>query len=230
MARSIDAAPPAATLDDLRPALDDAQARGVVASVLAGDRDAFRVLVERESAAVFRICYRVLGNLDEAQEATQETFVSAFRSLPGWRGDGSFQAWLARIALHVALRRTRRKQPVAWIDPANPEPPTMEPRGGESEAGQRRLAQALHGAAVEAAPMTDPAALALQGERAEAVRTAVLGLDQPYREVLALRYFGELSVPEIARATGRPEGTVKTHIHRGLARLRGPLGSVGGET
>ena len=223
MARPIEAPPHAASIAELTPASADPEARRVVGAVLAGDRDAFRVLVERESGAVFRVCYRVLGNLDEAHEAAQETFVSAFRSLPGWREDGPFAAWLARIALHVALRRSRRRRPVAWIDTLDPETTVDE------GAGQRRLVEQLRHAAVTAAPLTDPASLALQAERAEGVRSAVLALDEPYREVVALRFFGELSVPEIARATGRPEGTVKTHLHRGLARLRRALGPMRGE-
>jgi RNA polymerase sigma-70 factor (ECF subfamily) len=62
--------------------------------------------------------------------------------------------------------------------------------------------------------------VALQGERDQSVRAAVAALEEPYREVVALRFFGELSLDEIAMITGRPLGTVKTHLHRGLLRLR----------
>ena len=71
--------------------LDD---RAIVEAVLAGDREAFRVLVDREGAAVVRACHRILGDLHEAEDAAQEAFVTAFRSLAGWRGDGPFGAWL----------------------------------------------------------------------------------------------------------------------------------------
>jgi RNA polymerase sigma-70 factor (ECF subfamily) len=71
-----------------------------------------------------------------------------------------------------------------------------------------------------AAAWTDPAALSLRAERATEIRRAVIGLPEPYREVVALRFFGDASLDEIARQTGRPLGTVKTHLHRGLARLR----------
>jgi RNA polymerase sigma-70 factor (ECF subfamily) len=76
---------------------------------------------------------------------------------------------------------------------------------------------------VTAAPLTDPAILSLRAERATEIRTAVATLPEPYREVVALRFFGEASLDEIARETGRPLGTVKTHLHRGLARLRTSL-------
>jgi RNA polymerase sigma-70 factor (ECF subfamily) len=76
---------------------------------------------------------------------------------------------------------------------------------------------------IAAAPLTDPAILSLRAERATEIRTAVAGLPEPYREVVALRFFGESSLEEISRETGRPLGTVKTHLHRGLARLRSSL-------
>ena len=144
--------------------------RAVVEAVLAGDRDAFRILVDHESAAVIRACHRVLGDLHEAEDSAQEAFVIAFRSLAAWRNDGPFGAWLTRIAVRIALRRAQRRRDVTWIDPETSSAVGM-PRG-------------------------------------------------QYREVIALRFFGELSLDEIATQTGRPLGTVKTHLRRGLIRLR----------
>jgi len=169
--------------------------RAVVEAVLAGDRDAFRILVDHESAAVIRACHRVLGDLHEAEDAAQEAFVIAFRSLAAWRNDGPFGAWLTRIAVRIALRRAQRRRDVTWIDPETSSAVGM-PRG------------------------QDPALSSLQSERAAGLRSAVSRLDDPYREVIALRFFGELSLDEIATQTGRPLGTVKTHLRRGLIRLR----------
>jgi RNA polymerase sigma-70 factor (ECF subfamily) len=170
--------------------------RAVVDAVLAGDRDAFRTLVDRESAAVIRACNRVLGDLHEAEDAAQEAFVTAFRSLAGWRHDGPFGAWLTRIAVRIAIRRAQRRRDVTWIDPANPSSGIDLPGG------------------------PDPAVTSIRAERAAGIRLALRRLDEPYREVVALRYFGELSLEEIAAQTGRPLGTVKTHLRRGLLRLR----------
>lgn len=170
--------------------------RAAVDAVLAGDRDAFRFLVDRESAAVIRACHRVLGDVHEAEDAAQEAFVTAFKSLAGWRADGPFGAWITRIAVRIAIRRARARREVTWIDPTDPT------RGIDLPGGQ------------------DPAATSLRTERAAGVRAAVSRLDEPYREVVALRFFGELSLDEIASQTGRPLGTVKTHLRRGLLRLR----------
>ena len=155
--------------------------------------------MERESAAVIRTCHRVLGDLHEAEDAAQEAFVTAFRSLAAWRGDGPFGAWLTRIAVRIALRRAQRRRDVAWID-----------------AGDRATM-------VDLASESDPAVSSILAERSTAIRAAVARLDEPYREVIALRFYAEMSLEEIAAQTGRPLGTVKTHLHRGLLRLRGTV-------
>lgn len=124
--------------------------------------------------------------------------MTAFRALGTWRQDGPFGAWLTRIAVRVAIRRSQRRRSVTWLDPMNP--------GSSDRAGG-----------------DDPATLTLRSERANDVRLALAGLDEPYREIVALRFFGDLSLSEIADQTGRPLGTVKTHLRRGLLRLRASL-------
>ncbi len=192
--------------------------RAIVDAVLAGDREAFRRLVERESVALVRACHRILGDRSDAEDAAQEALVTAYRQLASWRGDGPFGAWLMRIGIRIALRQAGKRRTVTWRDPL----------GGGSPAGSGGhaidpITRATDQAAIESAPLTDPAMLSMRAERATELRAAVTALPEPYREVVALRFFGDATLDEIARVTDRPLGTVKTHLHRGLARLRSNL-------
>ena len=183
--------------------------RRLVDDVLGGDRDAFRRLVDREGPALVAACARVLGDRTEAEDVAQEAFVIAYRSLGTWRGDGSLGAWLARIGVRLAVRRAGQRRQVVWLDPlAADADPTGSERFRTSVAGSDAI---------------DPAQRAIRTERDAQLRSAVASLDEPYREVVALRFFAERSLAEIATATNRPLGTVKTQLHRGLARLRQAL-------
>ncbi len=182
--------------------------RAIVDAVLAGDRDAFRGLVEREGPAIISACARVLGDRSEAEDVAQEAFVIAYRSLSSWRADGAFGAWLSRIAVRLAIRRAGQRKQVTWLDPLAAE---------ADQPGRERFRTMGTQDAV------DPAHSLVRSERDAQVRAAVASLDEPYREVVALRFFAERSLAEIAEATDRPLGTVKTHLHRGLARLRRAL-------
>ena len=186
-----------ATFPDSSPSNGGVDEEALSRALVAGDGQAFRVLVERETTRVFRTCYRVLGRVPEAEDATQETFVLAYRALGTYRGDGHPAAWLTRIATRVAWRRaadgSRRRSMTAPLD-----------------ASAEWLVSDTPG----------PAAVAIASDEREQVRLAVAGLPQPYREVITLRFFADLSLFEICAATGRPEGTVKAQLHRGLKRLR----------
>jgi RNA polymerase sigma-70 factor, ECF subfamily len=206
--RSIIRAPSTADPDDQR------HDRAIVDAVLAGDRDAFRHLVERESASVVRACHRILGDLHEAEDAAQEGFVTAYRSLASWRGDGPFGAWLTRIAVRIALRQVGQRRSVTWLDPA-----------GQGGPGADDATTAIDTRSMAASSRTDPAMMAVRAERAADLRAAVATLQEPYREVVTLRFFGELSLEEIARQMERPLPTVKTQLRRGLLQLRGSVES-----
>jgi len=162
-----------------------------------GEEAAFQRLVDEQSDAVFRVCYRVLGSIDEAQDAVQETFVLAYRGLRSYRGDGPPGAWLARIAIRECWRLSRsQRRRVSLTQP---------------------LDDVVQSTTVDRA---DVAREVLSAEESAEVRRAVQALPEPYREVVALRFLGERSLADIAVVTGLPEATVKTQLYRGLERLR----------
>lgn len=171
--------------------------RQLVDTVLGGDTGAFRVLVDREAAQVIAVCRRILGNPSEAEDVAQDAFLSAYRSLTTYRGDGPFAAWISRIAARQALARLVSRQQAAELDETT-----------------------------EIAPSADePEAWALAGEQRAALREAVAALPQPQRDVVALRFFRDLSLEEIAETTHTPVGTVKSRLHRALASLRDSMPS-----
>jgi RNA polymerase sigma-70 factor (ECF subfamily) len=175
--------------------------RALIDAVLAGDRDLFAALVERETPVVYRACLRILGQRADAEDVTQECFITAFRSMRSYRGEGSLRAWLLRIATRLCFRRVAQRRPSEPLDEAIHDRP--------------------------ASPSLEPARAVVAAEERSLVRDAVAGLPEHHREVVALRFFGDLSLAEIADITGRPVNTVKTHLRRGLERLEPVLGEGG---
>ena len=173
--------------------------REFIQAIRAARPDAYRHLVEREVDAVFRLAYRILGNAQDAEDVAQETFVTAYRSIETFRGEGTIGAWLRTIAARLALRHATR-------------------RSSKQASGY------LTDDVTEAYPgPSNPLAGVLSAEQAELIRRAIGGLPQAQREVISLRFFGDLTLPEIATATGRPLPTCKSHLRRGLIRLRESL-------
>lgn len=172
--------------------------RRLVDAVLAGDKDAFRALVEREAMTVLAVCRRILADPTEAEDAAQDAFLIAYRKLGSFRGDGPLGGWLMRIAIREAHRRGQRRRPVSSLE-ADP---------GTSGSDRQ----------MEASP--DPAALVEADERQRWLQAAIDALPDHYRDAVQLRYLDDLSYEEIEARTGRPQATIRTHLHRGLLRLR----------
>lgn len=171
--------------------------RALVDAVLSGDHDAFRGLVDRESSTILAICRRILAEPADAEDAAQETFLTAYRKLGSFRGEGPLGGWLMRIAIREAQRRGRTRLRLSVLDPAIDTWP-----------------------AAAVANRSDPADVVEDGERDSQLRAAIDELPAHYRDAVRLRYIDERSYRDIAFITGRPEATVRTHLHRGLIRLR----------
>jgi len=162
-----------------------------------GDAAAFEELVLVYQSLAFRTAFVIAGDAADAEEAAQDAFVKAHRALRRFRTGEPFRPWLLAIVANEARNRRRT-------------------RG-------RRAALALRAAAEPGAPGEEPEEAALATERRERLLTAVERLRDDDRDVLACRYFLELSEEETAVALGLPRGTVKSRTHRALARLQEEL-------
>ncbi|MEU5915133.1 RNA polymerase sigma factor [Streptomyces sp. NPDC047141] len=118
-----------------------------------GDEEAFEVLVHRHSMPMIQLATRLLGNRAEAEDAVQDAFVSAWRSLPEYRGEAMFGTWLHRIVTNRCLNLLRARRPAADLDavaePAAPDHQSSPARAAESQAAVRDLAQAMRALSAE---------------------------------------------------------------------------------
>jgi RNA polymerase sigma-70 factor (ECF subfamily) len=180
----------------------------VVERALGGDREAFGEIVCRWERKIFALAYGMLGSPEDARDATQETFVAAYRNLQGFRGEAKVSSWLHRIAVNQCLTRQRRARVRAETGLEDELGPT----------GEHALATGEH---------SSPFRLAERGEVAEAVRRAVAALPPELREVVLLKEFEEMTFQEIADALRIPTSTVKSRLYTALKQLRMRLGRFG---
>ena len=168
--------------------------RDLVEAAQRGDRAAFETLVRARVDGVYRTALAILGNAADAEDATQEALVAAWRSMRGLRHADRFDAWLGRIVVNACRMALRRRGRVREIPAA------------EIEAGRAAL------------PTTDPD---LSGAVAEAAGfdRAFDRLSVDDRALLVLRHGDDLGIDEIAARLGVPPGTVKSRLHRARAVL-----------
>lgn len=165
----------------------------LVRTCVAGDRAAFDVLVARHQRQVYRLCYRFVGNHEDASELAQDAFVRAYRALRKFEETAKFTTWLHRISVNVCLNRLALKTPKhapLKNDDATPAP-------GESAD-----------------------AAVLREERAAKVRAAITRLPAKQRATLILRAYHEMPHDEIAKILGNSVGAVKANFFHALANLK----------
>jgi RNA polymerase sigma-70 factor (ECF subfamily) len=170
----------------------------LVAAALAGDRDAFGTIVERHQRHVYQLCFRFVGNHEDASDLTQDVFVRAYRALKTFKGTAALGTWLYRIAVNVSLNKVGAKGMRA------------EPLEGLLRANDGRLAS-LGESASDAV---------LRQERAAQVRAAIARLPRKQRATLILRVYHELPHEQIAGILGSSVGAVKANFFHALQNLK----------
>jgi RNA polymerase sigma-70 factor (ECF subfamily) len=175
--------------------------RKLIARSAAGDAAAFRVLVERHQARAHALALRFVRSAPDAEDVTQEAFVKAWNALPQFKGESLFGTWLHRIVARCALDR--------------------------AEVLQRRRKRETHEDAAEHVGVEVAHADAFEAERVHAL---LQKLSEAQRLVVTLFYFEDRSVDEVAAQLGMNENTVKTHLSRARAAMRGAWVQTMGES
>jgi RNA polymerase sigma-70 factor (ECF subfamily) len=172
----------------------------LVTRARGGDLDSFNQLILRWERPIYALAYRVIGREEDARDVCQETFLRAFRALPGFKGQAKFSSWVYRIALNLCrdwIRRQRRA-------PVQQMPEDTDALELASESG----------------PTESIEDLVARRELSAVVETAMALLPEEQRTAIILKEYHGMTFQEIADLQGCPLSTVKTRLYQGLSVLR----------
>lgn len=178
----------------------------LISQLRAGDLAAFEELVAHFERPVYALCFRLLGDAEEARDAAQETFFKVYRGLSGFRGEAGLKTWIYRIAINQAMNQKRW-----WRRRHRDETISLDITRGKSDMS---LGNLLPGRGCS------PEAEAISSERERRIIHALSEIKDEYRIALMLREIEELSYEEIAVTLSISIGTVKSRIARGREELR----------
>ena len=178
----------------------------LVELAVSRDREAFGEIVKRWERKIFALCFGMLSREDDARDAAQETFISAYRNLANFRGEAKVSSWLHRIAVNQCLtvKRRAKTRSEEFLD---------DDDGRE----ERVFVAPLH---------NSPSRKAEQVERLKLVRTAVSSLPTDLRQVIVMKEFEEMTFQEISDTLEIPLSTVKSRLYTALKQLRMKLDRV----
>jgi len=179
----------------------------LVARSRGGDVDSFNQLILRWERPIYALAYRVIGREEDARDVVQETFLRAFRALPGFKGQAKFSSWIYRIALNLCrdwIRRQKRT-PVVQL----PE---------DAEAVER---------IANREPVDSVEDLVARKELSGVVADAMALLPEEQRTAIILKEYHGMTFQEIAELQGVPLSTVKTRLYQGLTVVRRNLEKQG---
>ena len=175
----------------------------LVARSIGGDSESFNELVLRWERPIYALAYRTIGREEDARDVCQETFLRAFRALPGFRGQAKFSSWLYRIALNLCRDWIRRERRAPIVQP--PEDVDVMEFAAASE------------------PSESIEDLVARKDLSRAVERAMSLLPDEQRTAIVLKEYHGLTFQEIAELLGCPLSTVKTRLYQGLTVLRREL-------
>ena len=170
------------------------------------DEKAFREIVETYGDRVYNLTYRMLGNREEAEDVSQEVFITVFKSIDSFRGDSKFSTWLYRIAVNHCKNRIKYLARRHDRD--------------QSEYDEEALREQAAGAATAPNPSPRPDKQLEGVELEQIMQRCIAQLEEEHRLVIVLRDVEDLSYEEICAITNLPTGTVKSRLHRARLALK----------
>ena len=172
--------------------MNESQEVALVRRCQAGDKEAFRMLVEQYRSILFGTAYLMIRDRELAEDAVQEALIQIWKHLPSFRFKSSMKTWLVRIVVNEVKQQFRKKQvPTVPLEQAS-----------EVENDSNEVETTL-----------------IHDEERQQLKQALEKLPPEQRESLVLRYYSELTVPEIATVMGEREGTIKSRLSRAIKRL-----------
>lgn len=197
---------------------DSDEVKALVRQAKAGDKQAYRFLVERYQTRAFRIAYDIVGSREDAQDIVQESFVKAYLSLKNFKEESAFYTWFYRIVYNMAIDLKRKHKR----------------RGGDKYAFEENH---LNNISPEASYSTDgvetPLDVISRKEKAKRIGEILGAISEEHRTVMMLREIEGLSYDRIAEIVGISKGTVMSRLHyarkklqEGLRDLRGVIGEA----
>jgi RNA polymerase sigma-70 factor (ECF subfamily) len=176
-----------------------------IRKILAGEIDRFEYFVKTYQKRIYRLAYTLLRDPAEADGATQDVFVKAYRALAAFKGESAFETWLTRIAINTVRDVVRRRRPVVLFS---------ELHGDGEEDGPEIPAS------LDPADGTSAERDLMSREIRRRIADALVSLSPRQRAVFVMKHYEERSIAEIGAATGLDEGTIKSHLFRAARKLR----------
>jgi RNA polymerase sigma factor, sigma-70 family len=187
--------------------MNAAETAWLIRECIAGNEDAIEIFVRRHEVDVFRLALSIVGDQAEADEITQETFLSALRSLRSYQEKNSLKAWLYTIALNHSRSHIRKRKILEKL-----------------RSAVTTVFQFEH-----SHKQPSPENAVILNETESALWAELNKLDEAHRTVVILRYFHELPVAEISEILTVNEGTIHSRLHNARKRLKSQLEKLHGE-